>query len=60
MAAKHSYLVRGPSGTMATIIASSPRGAVNKYLAKYKPPVGGYVSAKQRGEGDWHDFKVTR
>jgi len=60
MPSKDSYLVRGPGGTMATIVAHSIRGALKLYLHKYKPEPGGAVSVKVRGAGDWHDFKVTR
>ena len=52
--------MRGPGGTMATIVAHSIRGALKLYLHKYKPEPGGAVSVKVRGAGDWHDFKVTR
>lgn len=60
MAAKDSYLVRGPNGRMTTIVSTSVRAALNAYLAKYRPAVGGEVSVKLRGGGDWHDFRVTR
>lgn len=60
MPAKDSYLVRGPDGKMATIIAYSVRGACDLYLLKYRPPIGGAVSVKVRGGGDWTNFKVTR
>ncbi len=61
MPAKGSYLVRGPDGQMATVIAHSVRGALKLWLAKHRPPAGSYVSVKLRGEsGGWSDFKVTR
>ena len=60
MPAKDSYLVRGPDGKMATIVAFSVRGALQLYLHKFRPEPGGAVSVKVRGAGDWHDFKVTR
>lgn len=60
MAREDSYLVRGPNGRMTTIVSTSVRAALNKYLVKHRPAVGGVVSVKLRGDGDWHDFKVTR
>ena len=60
MAAKESYLVRGPNGTMATVIAHSVRGALKLYLHKHRPAPGSFVSVKPRGYGDWNDYKVTK
>lgn len=60
MAGKESYLVRGPSGTMATVTAHSIRGALKLYMHKYRPAPGSFVSVKVRGYGDWTDFKVSR
>jgi len=45
---------------MATIVAHSVRGALNLYLHKHRPAVGGMVSVKLRGGGDWDNFKVTK
>jgi hypothetical protein len=60
MPAKGSYLVRGPGGQMATVVAHSVRGALRLYLHQHRPPPGSFVSVKPRGEGDWAHFKVTR
>lgn len=60
MPQEEQYLVRGPDGRMATVNAHSVRGALNLYLAKYRPADGSLVSVKPRGHGDWADYKVTR
>jgi hypothetical protein len=60
MPAKESYLVRGPDGRMATIVAHSVRGALKLYLYKHRTMSGDLVSVKPRGHGDWADFKVRK
>lgn len=59
MARKEAYLVRGPDGKMATVIAFSNRGAVNLFIVKHHPKRGGFVSVKPRGRGNWTDYKVS-
>lgn len=60
MPAKGTYLVRGPDGRMATVIAHSVRGAVKLYLHTRRLAQGSLVSVKPRGHGEWVDYKVTR
>lgn len=61
MAAKESYLVRGPDGRMATVIARSVRGALRTYMDSRRDlSPGGIVSVKVRGGGDWENFKVSK
>lgn len=58
VAARQSYLVRGPDGRMSTVIAHSVRGALKLWMHQ-NPRSPGEVSVKARGEGDWHHFKVN-
>ena len=60
MPAKESFLVRGPTGQMVTVIAHSPRGAVKLYLSKYRTAPGDEVSVKPRGHGEWSFFKIAK
>jgi len=60
MPASDSYLVRGPDGRMATVVAHSVVGALKLYLHKNRLPKGSIVSVKLRGgDEDWSDYKVT-
>ena len=56
------YLVRGPDGTMSTVVAHSNRGALKLYLFKHPElQPGDFLSVKQRGATeDWTDYKVGR
>jgi len=61
MPAKASYLVRGPDGRMATVVAHSIRGALKLYMTQNRRSLGrgDPISVKEREVGDWQDFKVT-
>jgi hypothetical protein len=43
---------------MATIVAHSNRGALKLWMAANRTEPGGLVSVKERGSGDWIDYKV--
>lgn len=62
MPVKAMFLVRGPDGTMSTVVAHSTRGALKLYMSgtrRFRP--GDYISVKARGSTeDWTDFKVGR
>lgn len=60
MPSKESFLVRGPTGTMATVVAQSTRGALKIYLQMYRTAHGDLVSVKPRGRGDWEEYKVSK
>lgn len=53
------FLVRGPDGRMATIVATSMRAALDQYIATHRTRKGDSVSVKPRGEGDWTDYRVS-
>jgi hypothetical protein len=60
MPAKQTYLIRRMAdGTQRTIIAQSPRGAMQLFVAGYGPPIGEDFGVKIRGEGGWEYFRVT-
>lgn len=56
MPVKESYLIRGPDGRMATVVAHSVRGALKIYLGKHRQK--GVVSVKVRGGDGWNDFEI--
>ena len=63
-AAKRTYLVRSlQDGKMYSIVAASPRGAMNAFVIKYGSSVartGDKFEVKERGGDEWETYKVTR
>ena len=57
-----AYLIRRlEDGTMRTVQAGSPRGAMRLFAAKYGPPEGELFAVKLReGGGEWEVFRVSR
>lgn len=58
-----SYLVRGPDGMCRTVQGRSPIGALKAFLRSdpgRRLPSGVYVSVKERGAGEWIDYRITR
>jgi hypothetical protein len=60
MTREQYFLVRRVAdGTCRTVMAYSTKGAMTKFLATYRPPVGEIVEIKLRGGGgDWEAYKV--
>jgi hypothetical protein len=57
---EEQWLVRAPDGTMATVLARTPLGALRRWIVKH-PRVAGDVSLKLRGDtGEWIDYRVDR
>lgn len=61
MSKQQAYLIRRlEDGTMRTVQASNPRGAMRLFAASYGPPMGELYAVKARGEESaWEVFKVT-
>lgn len=55
---ERAFLIRRPNGTMATVRATTIRGAIRVFMDEYDPDVGDY-RVKERNVGGWADFKVT-
>jgi hypothetical protein len=61
MPARAAYLVQGPGGTFATVIAHSVRGAMKLYVHQTRLAPGDVVRVKLRGGTEpWREYKVTR
>jgi hypothetical protein len=58
---EEQWLVRGPDGTMATVLARTAIGALRKWCVKH-PRATGDVSVKIRGDDTdtWIDYNVNR
>ena len=52
------FLVRGPDGRMATVMATSSRAACDQYVASKRTKPGDLISVKQRGANEWRDYQV--
>lgn len=54
------YLIRREAdGTMRTVQATSTKGAMRVFVARYGPPSGEAFGVKLRGEGYWEYYSVT-
>lgn len=55
------YLIRRVAdGKIRTVVAFSPRGAMERFTVEYRPPAGEVFEVKPRGRGDWEAYKVIR
>jgi hypothetical protein len=55
-----AFLVRRlEDGTMRTVQANTPRGAMQSFVAQYGPPIGEEFGVKERGSGDWEFYRVN-
>lgn len=61
MSVKQAYLIRRElDGTMRTTVAASTKGAMQRFVADYAPPLGEEFGVKVRGAGSWEFFSVTK
>ena len=54
------YLVQSElDGTCRTVIAFTPRSAMERFVAEYRPPKGERYRVKPRGHGEWEIYSVN-
>lgn len=59
MPIKKMFMLRGDDGRCRTVMAGSPRGALNKYLDDHpKAPAGEYEVRERGSSDDWEAFAV--
>lgn len=58
---EEQFLIRGPDGTMATVLARTAVGALKRWCVAH-PRAVGEVSVKRRGDDTdaWIDYRVDR